>query len=206
MKLKIIAIAATSLVALTEVSNAVTLSIIGVANTSLGLVTLNSVAVPTGRAIFVTTTTDITLTANAALASLLGPRETPLSVADFNTTLATLIGTTSATSPGILLDYAMTGGLIAVNTPRDVGNSGNIGTLFITSESGGNVLGFGAYGRLVAPATGSMVFNPTTLNTNMIGTSTTGFQLAPVVVAIPEPSAALLGAIGVLGLLRRRRI
>jgi hypothetical protein len=35
-------------------------------------------------------------------------------------------------------------------------------------------------------------------------TGTSGFQLASI--PVPEPSAALLGALGALGLLRRRRI
>lgn len=46
---------------------------------------------------------------------------------------------------------------------------------------------------------------PVTTQPSLSGSSyTTGIQLAAV--AVPEPSAALLGAIGALGLLRRRRI
>jgi hypothetical protein len=55
---------------------------------------------------------------------------------------------------------------------------------------------------LVASTTpGNIVFGSLGSATDIFGTHTT-FQLA----AVPEPSAALLGALGALGLLRRRRI
>ncbi len=57
-----------------------------------------------------------------------------------------------------------------------------LGTVTITSATMGNLIGTSEY---VANAAG--------------GTSSSGFQL------VPEPSVALLGALGVFGLIRRRR-
>lgn len=59
----------------------------------------------------------------------------------------------------------------------------------------------------VRPNTSTVLFGSTVSNvftTNTDASTTEGWQMAAI--AIPEPSTALLGAIGVLALLRRRRI
>jgi MYXO-CTERM domain-containing protein len=79
--------------------------------------------------------------------------------------------------------------------------------MILSGESGGLVNAIGAYKGPIVPSLGAVTFNPTNSSDSIgIGTSVftagspnSGFQL------IPEPSAALLGALGALGLLRRRR-
>lgn len=58
---------------------------------------------------------------------------------------------------------------------------------------------------IFSPTSGTILFGNAVADmktTSSDATTTPGFRMA---VAVPEPSAALLGAIGVLGLLRRRR-
>jgi hypothetical protein len=205
MKLKHFCIIVATTAALTVASSAVTVSLIGVANASAGLITLNGTAV-SGRAIFVTTTgSDVRDGAFASLSPLL--LNPGLTSANFDSALATLIGTTTAASPGIVRSVNFSNGVLASNATQEMGDAGNLTHLFLVAESGTDVLGFGAYTGGNVPTLGSVTFTPATAGDGIgIGTSVlnsgSGFQLAAV---IPEPSAALLGALGALGLLRRRR-
>jgi len=101
-----------------------------------------------------------------------------------------------------------------------LGNAANSTYLFLVSEASGIITGIGAYTGSAVPNAGSVTFNPAFagdslgIGTSVLAAATTtpsvqpvsGFQLKSAVAAIPEPSAALLGAIGALVLLRRRRI
>jgi hypothetical protein len=205
-KLAAIVIAATA--AMSGVSSAVSLSLLGFANTSVGLITLEGATGQSGRAIFIATTADINTSIFNNLNPLLVAGTTS---AQLNTALATAIGTTSGTSPGIVRTFNFSGSAMSTTGSVELGAIGNNTYLVLVSETGGLVNGFGAYTGADVPSLGSVTFNPANAGDSIgIGTSVfagpagpaaSGFQLA----AVPEPSAALLGALGALGLLRRRR-
>ena len=200
MKTKSIALFITATCALSTISSAVTVTVAGIANSSVGLITS---AAPTyslfsGRAIFVSTNTAITaIGAQNSLLSTVGGTG-----ANFDTQLNTLIG---AGSPGIIRSATFTNGVLASTGSVEAGAVGNFTYLFLVAEASSNVVGLGAFTGPTVPSLGAVTFNPTNAGDTLgIGTSvktgTSGFQL------IPEPSVTLLGAIGALGLLRRRRI
>lgn len=201
-KLSLVAIMVATTAALSGVSSAVTLSLTGLSTSATGLITLSGNTV-SGRAIFVSTTADI----SASTFNLLSPLLTgETSSAEFDAALASAIGTTTGGSPGIIRTATFTNGALTSTGTAEFGDVGNKTYMFLVAESAGNVSGFGSYTGANAPSLGAVTFNPGTAGDSIgIGTSVSGFQLAPVV-GIPEPSAALLGAIGALGLLRRRRI
>ena len=211
--------------ALSNTSEAVTLSLAGISNTSVGLITLDPIESPTvalrsavsGRAIFVSVTTSLTGVATSMDALLASATSTS---AQFDTALAALIGSTNATtSPGIVRSTTFTSGAMTSTGSVQLGNAANSTYLFLVSEESGIITGIGAYTGSAVPNAGSVTFNPAFAGDSLgIGTSVfaaattgptqpvSGFQLKSAVAAIPEPSAALLGAIGALVLLRRRRI
>ena len=108
--------------------------------------------------------------------------------------------------PGVVRSsIAFTSGAVTSTGSVNLGAVGNIVYLWLQTTDASNI---GLYkDASVVPSVGAVTINSATMN-DLIGTSnytasgTSGFQLAP---AVPEPSAALLGAFGVLGLLRRRR-
>jgi MYXO-CTERM domain-containing protein len=79
--------------------------------------------------------------------------------------------------------------------------------IFLEASTGGY---YGIFQGANVPAAGAVTMTPTsiiedlkgTTNVSTVGATKTGWQL---VTAVPEPTAALLGALGALGLLRRRR-
>lgn len=200
MKTKLIATIIAATAALANVSHAVTVNLAGIANATTGLITLDG-SVTSGRAIFVSTTgADVRNGGNAAFQSILTMGG---SSADFDAALTTLIDATSATSPGIVREVSFVDGVLLSTGPQELGNVGNFTHLFLVSESGGSVSGIGAYTGPDVPPLGAVTINANTAGDEIgIGTSTGGFQLVAVV---PEPSVALLGMLGALGLVRRRR-
>lgn len=215
MKIKLLSVLVAATAALTGNSSAVTLSLAGIANTTVGFITLDPqgpapMGLVSGRAIFVSTT-DALVGVSASMNALLAvANSTP---AQFDSALALLIGTTdSGTDPGIVRSTTFTAGALASTGSVQLGNVANKTYLFLVAEEGGFITGIGAYTGSNVPAAGAVTFNPAFsgdgegVGTSVLATGTinSGFQLAPV--SIPEPSAALLGAIGALGLLRRRRI
>lgn len=107
--------------------------------------------------------------------------------------------------PGVVRsNIVITNGAITSSASTELGAVGN--KIYVWMESD-DLNSYGLYQGINVPSLGSVVMNSATL-TDLVGTSTysatgtSGFQLA----FVPEPSAALLGAIGALGLLRRRRI
>ena len=229
MKLKLLSLLAVVAAAASATSNAavVTLSILA-NSTSLGLITTTTPALvsdglPSGRAIVVSVTTaldavSLTSSMNALLASA---TSTP---SQFDAALTSLISATNPTlgatsNPGIVRSTTFTSGAIASGGTQEVGTAGNKSYLFFVAESGGFIKAIGAYTGPNTPGSGALTLNPSFAgDTLSIGTSVfaavqgsgatltnmSGFQLKAV--TVPEPSAALLGAIGALGLLRRRRI
>jgi len=175
-----------------QTASAVSLSTSLIANTStnIGLITTlasGSLANVTGTAYIYSSSTQlasvdpITTTTRAAFESLL------------------------TLDPGAVRSaIAFTSGLVTSSGTTELGAVGN--RLYVWMSSGDG-LSYGAYKGIVVPALGGIVMNSGTLTDLGVGTSTysavgtSGFQLA----YIPEPSAALLGALGALGLLRRRR-
>jgi hypothetical protein len=222
MKTKLLSVLVAATAAFSGTSGAVTLALSGISNGTVGLITLDTDGAGpelrttvSGRAIFVSTTSELT-GVSASMATLLGSaNSTP---AMFDTALATLIGVTDpATSPGIVRSATFSAGAMTSTGNVQLGNVANKTYLFLVAESGGFITGIGAYTGSNVPAAGSVTFNPAFANDGLgVGTSVlaaataspvqpiSGFQLAPAV-AIPEPSTMLLGALGALGLLRRRR-
>jgi hypothetical protein len=230
MRLKLITTLLAASAALTSISSGVTVTVAGFANTTVGLVTLDKDgagpelrAAVSGQAIFVSVTTALT-GVSASMETLLG--STTSTMAQFNTALGSLISAgnviEASTNPGIIAGASrtFTNGAIspATVTGRQGGSAGNFTYLFLVAEEAGFITGIGAYtGPSIPSLAGTLTFNPTNANdglgvgTSILAAATTGpvqpisgFQLAPVN-AIPEPSTMLLGALGALGLLRRRR-
>ncbi len=206
----------------TSTSNAVTVALGGIANSSVGLVTLDTDgagvlprAAVSGRAIFVSVTDALTGVSDSMNALLASATSTP---SQFDTALGLLIGSTTSTDPGVVRSTTFSLGALTSSGNQEMGTLANRTYLFLVAEAGGFITGIGAYTGTNVPAGGAVTFNPANAgDTLSVGTSVlsaaivgppaqpiSGFQLAPV--TVPEPSAALLGAIGVLGLLRRRRI
>ncbi len=206
MKIKILSAIVAVSAALTCASNAVSVTLAGITNDSVGLITLSGSAV-SGSAYFISTTNTLT-GVSASMETLLASADSTL--AQFDAALAGLIGPTSSTSPGIVRNVAFTNGLLSTSAAQEMGDIANKTYLFLVAENAGFISGIGAYTGANVPAGGAVIFNPTTAGDSLgvgtsvfaAGTPNSGFQLAA---AVPEPSAALLGALGALGLLRRRR-
>ena len=206
MKLpKLVALVISATAAMSGVSSAVVIGVNVFGNASVGLIGLEGSTAISGRVVIVSTTADIgTSLFNNLSPLLLSPTTTS---GQFNDALALSIGTTSATSPGIVRTANFTNGAVTSLGSSEVGAAGNFSYMVVVAESDGNVTGLGAYTNAAYPSLGTLTFNPNAVADGIgIGTSVLaggiGYQLAPV---IPEPSAALLGALGALGLLRRRR-
>lgn len=193
--LKSIALTALALASLTSTSSAV--SVFVVSNDSN--ITIDGSTSFSGRAIFVATTTDISGSANAAFSGLLDGTGTSVG---FDSALSSWIG---SETPGIFVTDSFADGAIALGgASGDAGAGLNRTYMFLVAESGGDLQGLGVYtGPQVPALDGALFMNSADVGDSVgIGTSDGGFQLAPV---IPEPSVAILGALGALGLLRRRR-
>jgi hypothetical protein len=209
-KLAALVISATS--AMSGVSSAAVIGVNVFANGTVGLIGLQGSTAISGRVIIVSTTADIgtALSTNLSPLLTLTPPDAATTSVEFNNALTLSLGTTNATSPGIIRSANFANGAISSLGSVEVGAAGNFSYMLVVAESEGNVNGFGVYTNAAFPSLGAITFNPAAVGDGLgIGTSTLasgiGYQLAPVTI-IPEPSAALLGALGALGLLRRRRI
>jgi hypothetical protein len=224
MKLKLLSLLAVATVVTSATSNAAVVTLSVLANSSLGFITTTTPALigdglPSGRAIVVSVTNslnavNVTSSMNALLAA---SNSTP---SQFDTALNSLIAATNPTlaptsNPGIVRSTTFTSGAIASGGAQEVGTAANKSYLFFVAEAGGFITAIGAYTGPNTPGSGALTLNPGFAGDTLgVGTSvfaagsagvrnSSGFQL---VQAVPEPSSILLGAIGALGLLRRRRI
>lgn len=109
--------------------------------------------------------------------------------------------------PGVVRsNITFTNGAVTSSASTELGAVGNKVYVWMQSTLNSNTY-VGAFQGPNVPSLGAVTLNSGTMS-DLKGTSvysatgTSGFQL---VNAIPEPSAALLGALGALGLLRRRR-
>ena len=125
------------------------------------------------------------------------------SVNPLTTTTRAAFESLLALDPGAVRSaIAFTNGAVVSSGSVELGAVGNRMYVWMSSTNGDY---YGAYKGITVPALGGIVMNSGTLTDLGVGTSTysatgtSGFQL------VPEPSAALLGALGALGLLRRRR-
>jgi hypothetical protein len=153
----------------------------------------------------------ITTTASGSLANASGSLWIYSSSTNL-TSIASSVTTRSAFEALLVLDpgavrsnVSFTNGAVTSSGSVELGAVGNSVYVWIQSSDANS---FGAYKRsATVPALGSIVMNSVAMNDLGVGTSvysatgTSGFQLA----FVPEPSAALLGMLGALGLLRRRR-
>jgi hypothetical protein len=187
----------TKLVTLTVVTalacgaaNAVTLATSFIANTAnnVGLIT----TLQTGSLTNVSGSVTI-LSSTTVLSSLASSIDT---LAEFVALLDT---------PTTVRTASFSNGALTSSGSSELGAVSNRLYVWIESSDG---LSWGGYKGNTVPSLGSVVINSGAVTDLGQGTSvysatgTSGFQLA----SIPEPSAALLGALGALGLLRRRRI
>lgn len=202
MKTKLIGLAVAGALSFGS-ANAVTLTTSLIANTAnnVGLVTTlqsGSRTTVNGTAYIYSTSTDIV----SLDPSLIDTR------AEFEALITN--------NPGVVRSaISIVNGAITSSASTDLGAAGNRLYVWFSSNDG---LSYGAYKGIVVPSLGSVVINSASLSDIGVGTSVftgtagvssgantaSGIQLA--YAAIPEPSAVLLGALGALGLLRRRRI
>lgn len=192
MKKTILALA---LLATLGSAQAVSIGMTAIANTTVGLVTQGaSNTLVSGNLYLFSSATDLT---PAALDSVLQSTN-PLAA------FAAALGTDPGQVRG---PVAFTNGAFTSSGATEVGAAGNKTYMFIASADG---KWFGAYQNINAPSLGTVVMNPSNMTEDLLGTSTlqaisgtnSGYQL---VQAIPEPSTALLGLLGIAGLIRRRR-
>ena len=132
---------------------------------------------------------------------------TQLTSVPFTTTTRAAFESLLTFDPGaVRSNIAFTNGAVVSSGALELGAVGNRMYLWMSSADG---LSYGAFKGIVVPALGSVVMNSGSLTDLGVGTSTysatgtSGFQIGPLE-SCPEPSAALLTALGALGLLRRR--
>lgn len=193
MKKTILALA---LLATLGSANAVSIGLTAIANTTVGLVTQGATStLVSGNLYLFSSATELTP------ASLEGI----LTAADPLAFFASKLGADPGQVRG---PVAFTNGAFTSSGATEVGAAGNKTYMFLMS-TGPGTLHIGAFQNINAPALGTVVMNPGTMTEDLLGTSTlqtvsgtpSGFQL----VAVPEPSTALLGLLGIAGLIRRRR-
>ena len=192
MKMKIIsALFACSMLA--GVSSAATIGVTVIANNTgtIGNITAGaSATLLTGTAYIYVTTTEL----GAADFASFSAGTTALAKTNFEALLA---------APTPLRTASFTNGVIASTGNLSL-NPGEKSYVFFDATTY-----YGIYQGANVPSSGAVTINPSNNLEDLKGTSavqsfsgtTSGFQL----VAVPEPSAALLGMLGALGLLRRRR-
>lgn len=171
-------------------ANAVVITVTAQASTAAGLVTTGTGASATlvsGTARIYSTTTDLTA----------------LDVASITTETAFV---QLLTSPLTIRNLTVTSGAFSATGSTEAGTLANRTYLFISSTDGNSI---GIFKGANVPNTGALTFTPAAISQDFKGTSVVqtinGFNSGWQLVAIPEPSSALLGMLGALGLLRRRR-
>ena len=202
MKIKLIGFAVVSALSCGAAS-AVTLTTTLIANTStnVGLITtlvsgVNTAA--TGTAYIYSTSTELSaanVATNISSFILANP-----GVSYSRTSFEALL----ANDPGVVRSaVAFTSGLVTSSASTNIGAVANKTYVWMSTSNGS----YGIFQGPNVPSVGAVTLNSATMTEDLAGTSTytasgtSGFQL----VTIPETSTALLGAIGALGLLRRRR-
>lgn len=194
MKVKLVALVAAGAVSLGTAS-AVSVTLTGIANTTVGLVTDGASSTTlSGSAFFYSSSI------NLAPADLTGLATAPDPRAFFEGLLTS--------DPGLVRGpVSFTNGAFTSSGPQEMGAIGNFTYLYLANTGSSLV---GVYQGQNVPGVGAVTINPSTATEDLFGTSVlqnisgtnSGFQLMPVV---PEPSIVLLGSLGFLGLLRRRR-
>lgn len=179
-------------------ANAVTLNLLGVTNSTVGFITDGlSDTLSTGSATFYSSSVDLSV----------GDVSGVLGSADMVAAFEGLLGDSTPGSPGLVRGpVAFSAGAFTLNQSTDMGDVGNNTYLFLANADNSFV---GLYQGANVPGGGAVIFNPNSVTEDLIGTSApevvgsvnSGFQLA----AVPEPSTLLLSALGVLGVLRRKR-
>lgn len=173
-------------------AQAVTVTLAGIANTSVGLITEGATNVlGNGTVRFYSSSVDLGVSDLEGILTAANP-------------LAFFESKISADPGAVRGPLAFTNGALSTTGPTELGAVGNKTYLFINSGSF-----YGVFQGTNVPSVGAVTFNPATVSQDLLGTSTlqaisgtnSGFQL----VAVPEPSAALLGLLGIAGLIRRRR-
>lgn len=174
-------------------AQAVTVTLAGIANTTVGLVTEGATNVlGTGTARFYSSSVDLGVSDLEGILAASDP-------------LAFFESKISADPGAVRGPIAFTNGALSTTGPTELGAVANKTYLFLSTP------GFvGVFQGTNVPSVGAVTFNPATVTQDLVGTSTlqsvsgtnSGFQLVAVV---PEPSTALLGLLGIAGLIRRRR-
>lgn len=193
MKSKLIGLALVSALACGG-ANAASLATTLIANSAnnVGLITSlasGSLQPVTGVAFIYSTTVDLSASAIA-----------PLNI----TTREAFEALITSTPGAVRSNIAFTNGAVTSSGAVEMGAAGNKTYVWFNSTNGDS---WGLFQGPDVPALGAVTLNSASMTEDLIGTSTysatgtSGFQLA----SVPEPSAALLGAVGALGLLRRRR-
>ncbi|MEK7954498.1 PEP-CTERM sorting domain-containing protein [Luteolibacter soli] len=167
-------------------AKAVSVTLTGIANSTIGLVTSTTGQLLNGTAYFYSTAVDLSV---AQVASV--------------TTRASFEALLGADPGAVRGPVAFTNGAFTSSGPVEMGAVGNI-TYMVLITSGGMM---NIYQGPSVPSLGAVTINPANITENLRGSSglqsiggvNSGYQF------IPEPSTALLGALGALGLLRRRR-
>lgn len=187
MKSKYIAALFAAVVSLGS-ANAVVVGLTGLANSSVGLITAGgSSTLVSGSAYFYSSSADLS---KAQLASV--------------TTRAAFEALLTS-DPGVVRSaVSFTNGVLQSTGNIEMGAATNKTYLFLANADSSL---YGIYQGPAVPALGAVTINPGTIVEDLVGTTDvitygstkSGFQL------VPEPSVALLGALGVFGLVRRRR-
>jgi len=188
------AILAVAVLATLATAQAVTVTLAAVANTSLGFVTQGASNIRvSGNLYLYSSPTNLSPSSLDGILTAANPVEFFASLLGFG--------------PGqVRGPVPVTNGAVTSSGAVEVGAVGNNLYMFIMSTDGSYI---GAFQGPSAPPIGSVIFSPATITEDLLGTSdlqsisgtNSGFQL----VAVPEPSIALLGLFGVAGLIRRRR-
>lgn len=185
---------AVALLATLGSAQAVTIGLTAIANTSVGFVTQGATDTRvSGNLYLFSSATELS---PASLEGILG-------AADPVAFFASKLGLDPGQVRGPL---AFTNGAFTSTGATEVGVAGNKLYMLIVSNDASYI---GAFQGIAAPALGTVVMNPFTMTEDLLGTSilqsisgtNSGFQL----VAVPEPSTALLGLLALAGLIRRRR-
>ena len=167
-----------------QTASAVSLATSLIANTASSIGLITTLANVTGTAYIYSSSTQLT------------------TIASTTTTRAAFESLLTLDPGAVRSAIAFTNGAVVSSGSVELGAVGNRMYVWMSSTNGDY---YGAYKGITVPALGGIVMNSGTLTDLGVGTSTysatgtSGFQL------VPEPSAALLGALGALGLLRRRR-
>jgi len=184
------------------VANAATIAVTVIANntSTIGNITAGaSATLLTGSAYVYVSSTELTASQFTSFST------TYTTVADAKTGFEALLASGTSTA---LRSPTFTSGIIA--SPGNLTlTPGDKSYVFFASGDY-----FGIYQGSNVPGSGAVTINPATNIEDLVGTSTvqlipstttySGFQLVQLA-PVPEPSAALLGMLGALGLLRRRR-